>query len=319
MIRLHIPATSANLGPGFDCLGLALDLWNTFDLRLAGEPGEISVTSEGEGSKGLPQGRQNLVARTLMDETWPGIMPSDAGIQIHCHNRIPVASGMGSSSTAVLAGLVFASALAARALHLGEPEKVLAEVQSPANLDRVLSRAIKLEGHGDNVGPALKGGLVLVVNREYDPVVRNIDFADLKAVVCVPDYNFLTSEARAMLPGEVTRTDAIHNIGHSMLVVEALRTGDKKLLAQAISDRIHEPTRMALIPGAHEAKRGALAEGAHAVALSGAGPGLIAFADDDHLGIGMAMVHGFAQSGIKARYWTLDAVRQGLRIEPLAG
>lgn len=313
MIRVEIPATTANLGPGFDCLGLALDLWNTFELSLEGAPGTVAVETRGEGSEGLPRDGRNLVASTMVDETWPGMMPTDVGIRIRVTNRIPVASGLGSSSTAVLAGLVFASALSARALHPGDEAKVIREVQSPANLERVLRRAVKLEGHGDNVGPALLGGLVLVVNND-SPVVRQVPYAALKAVVCVPEFDFLTSEARAVLPGDYSRADTVHNIGHALLVMEALRAGEWGLLARGVADRVHEPYRLPLIPGAVEAKKAAVGAGAQAVCLSGAGPGLIAFAESGHEEIGRAMVWAFSNMGLSARFWALDATLAGARV-----
>lgn len=314
MIRVQIPATTANLGPGFDCMGLALDLWNTFELHLEGEPGTVEVLTEGEGADWLPRDRTNLVAQTMIDETWPGMMPSDCGIRIRCHNSIPAASGLGSSSTATLAGLIFASALSARAIHRDEPERVLGAVTESLNLDRVLSRSIKLEGHGDNVAPALLGGLILVVSNGHS-VVRRLDFEPLRVVVCVPDYRFLTVEARAALPGEYSRADAIYNIGHALMVADALRTGDTALLGQVMGDRIHEPYRMPLIPGATEAKRAALDAGAVVACLSGAGPGMLAIASSGHEVIGQAMVEAFRTAGSHARFWILDAVREGTRIQ----
>lgn len=314
MIRVRIPATTANLGPGFDSMGLALNLWNTFELRLEGEPGTVSVRTEGEGANTLPQDQSHLVARTLIEETWPGLMPRDRGIQIFCQNNVPAASGLGSSSTAVLAGLLFSSALSARAMHPEAPESVLESVRAPENVQRVLTRAIKLEGHGDNVAPALLGGLILVVSGG-EPVVRTVEHAPIRVVVCVPEFNFLTADARAALPAQYPRADTIFNIGHSLLVLEALRCGDAALLRRAMGDRVHEPYRMPLIPGATEVRTHALEAGAFACTLSGAGPGLIAFAESNHEAIGAAMVQGFAGAGLRARSWVLDAIHEGTSIE----
>jgi len=314
MIQVQIPATAANLGPGFDCLGLALNLWNSFELHLEGAPGEIKVETIGEGANWLPTDRTNLTAQTMLDETWPGMMPTDTGIKIRCENAVPAASGLGSSSTATLAGLIFASALSARAIHRNDEQAVLDAVRDPQNLQRVLTRAIKLEGHGDNVAPALLGGLILVVSNGTS-VVRSVDFAPLKVVVCVPDFAFLTTAARAALPGEYSKADTIHNIGHALLVVEALRTGDLGLLAQAMGDRIHEPYRIPLIPGAINARQAALDSGAVAACLSGAGPGMLALADRNHEKIGEAMVSAFASANLKARYWVLDAIKEGTQIK----
>jgi len=314
MIKVRIPATTANLGPGFDCLGLALNLWNTFSLELTDSAGQIQVETHGEGEGILPSDESHLVARTMVSETWPGLMPKDRGLKITCENQVPCASGLGSSSTAVLAGLVFASALSARAVQPDRSDAVLNMVNNPDNLDRVLHRAIQLEGHGDNVAPALLGGLVLVVAGENSNIVKRVDFAPLKAVVCVPKYNFLTSDARAALPGQYSKSDTIHNIGHALAVVEALREGDLSLLASAMADRVHEPYRVPLIPGAAEAKRQAMAAGAATTCLSGAGPGMLAIAKDNHDAIGAAMCRAFADSGIAARYWVLETLATGTEI-----
>lgn len=312
MIRVSLPATSANLGPGFDCLGIAMDLWNHFELRIQGDPGTVTVETVGEGSDWLPKDRTHLVAKTMLDETWPGMLPTDGGIHIRCENHVPCASGMGSSSTATLAGLIFASVLAARAV---KKESVVEAVREAENLNRVLRRAIKLEGHGDNVAPALMGGFVLVVGGEEEPIVRSVPFEPLRVVVCVPEFKFLTTEARTLLPGQYSKEETIYNIGHSLAVVEALRSGDLSLLQQAMGDRVHEPHRIPHIPGALDCRQRALDAGAVACCLSGAGPGMLAFAASGHEAVGASMVSAFADAGLRARSWVLDAVESGARVD----
>jgi homoserine kinase len=308
MITVRIPATSANLGPGFDCMGMALNLWNTFELQLV--PGEpiISVESHGEGADILPTGGNNLIAQTMRGELYrinfekPGLIGPEIyksqGYRITCRNKIPCASGMGSSSTAVLAGLIFANVLAYRQV----------------DLDPVLERATALEGHGDNVAPALYGGLILISYNGATVVAERVQLPPWKVVVCVPAFNFLTIEARAAVPKTLSRSDAVLNIGRAMLVAEALRNGDDVLLARAMADRIHEPYRIPLIPGAANVKKVALEQGAVAVCLSGAGPGILAFARQNHEGIGQAMQVAYQQAGLSARYWVLDASPAGADI-----
>ena len=306
MIKVRIPATSANLGPGFDCMGMALDLWNTFELQpQSGEPG-VLVELFGEGASGLPTDHTNMVAQTMLAElarlkelsgqTSNLQMPNS--FRIICHNDIPCASGMGSSSTAVLAGLIFAHGLA----------------NGCVDIKTVLDRATALEGHGDNVAPALYGGLILISYDGETVVAERVALPPLQVVACVPTFNFLTSEARAALPRALSRADAVYNIGRAMLVAEALRNGDDDLLARAMADRIHEPYRIPLIPGAAHARHAALAQGAIAVSLSGAGPGLLAYARHSHEAIGQAMQAAFNHAGLKARYWVLDASPQGAEI-----
>ncbi|MCX6017817.1 MAG: homoserine kinase [Chloroflexi bacterium] len=302
MIRIHVPATSANLGPGFDAMGIALDLWNTFELREDPAVQGIAVETRGEGAGVLAADSGHLVVRTMLEELSLHA-PFDvrsAHYRVICTNAVPVGSGLGSSSTATLAGLMLAR-------HLLEP----ASLNSAAGRQRILARACEIEGHGDNVAPALLGGLVVVAMRDGQPVAENIPMVPTTVTVCVPQLHFLTSHARAVLPATYSRADAVFNIGRAALVVEALRRGDLALLARVMEDRIHEPYRMPAIPGAMQARQAALSAGAIAVAMSGAGPGLIAFSADRHAQIGEAMVQTFAEFGLTARAWTLQTTEQG--------
>lgn len=304
MIRVRIPATTANLGPGFDCMGLALDLWNTFEL-VPGASGGYRVVSHGEGSETLPTDASNLIVTTFKEELQRLGTPPPAAAQIVCHNTIPAASGLGSSSTATLAGLLFAHSWQ-RAFVDQDPSQV--------DLDAVLARAVEVEGHGDNVAPALMGGFVIVVPDPSGVLTQRLPHVPIKTVVCVPEYDYLTSVAREALPQSYSKADAIFNIGRAMLVAEALRSGDDVLLARAMQDRIHEQYRYPAIPGALNARDRALTSGALCVALSGAGPGLIAFARDGYDRIGRSMKQAYAEAGLSARYWVLDATSEGTRI-----
>jgi homoserine kinase len=303
LIRVRIPATTANLGPGFDCMGLALDLWNSFELHLGGS--ELQVELHGEGVAGLPRDASNLIITTMVSELQRAGVEVPTGATVICHNTIPCASGLGSSSTATLAGLLFAHALV---LHnQGEDPAAI-------DLDAVLERAVEIEGHGDNVAPALLGGFVIVVPDDSGLLTQRIPHLPIKTVVCVPDYAYLTSQARAALPASYSKADSIFNIGRAMLVAEALRTGDDAMLARAMSDRIHEPYRLPAVPGALDAKRQAAEAGAVCVALSGAGPGIVAFARQGYDRIGRAMNEAFGRAGLTSRYWILDATEQGTHI-----
>ncbi len=304
MIRVRIPATTANLGPGFDCMGLALDLWNTFELHI-GQGTGVQVESHGEGAATLPKDDSNLTASILVAELEAQGVTVPPNFRIVCHNTIPCASGLGSSSTATLAGLLFAQAIALKALGA-----------DPAAIDRdaILARAVAIEGHGDNVAPALLGGFVIVVPDATGVLTQRIPHVPMKTVVCVPEFAYLTSDARAALPQSYSKSDAIYNIGRAMLVAEALRMGDDNLLARAMNDRIHEPYRLPAIPGAVDAKEAAAEAGAICVSLSGAGPGVIAFARGGYDRIGREMKAAFTAAGLVSRYWILDATDQGTHI-----
>ena len=302
-LRVRVPATSANLGPGFDCMGVALDLWNEFSLSAA--PGDgITVTVEGEGAGVIPLDASNIVVETLAGE-WARMGRTDllpgpgVGYALACHNRVPCGSGLGSSSTAILGGLLLARAWAENGFALDEAQ------------GSILARAVEIEGHGDNVAPALLGGLIVVTNQDGDVLTDRLPIAPMRVAVCVPDFAFSTSQARAVLPKAYSRADAIYNIGRAMLVIEALRNHDDALLARAMGDRIHEPYRLPRIPGAAAARLAALDAGAIAVSLSGAGPGLLAFARAGHKAIGAAMVAAFGAAGLPARAWALDISSDG--------
>lgn len=309
LLTVSIPATSANLGPGFDCMGIALDLWNTFELHSTAPDQPMQVENFGEGAQRLPTDASHMVAATMIDEARKGgkeAIDARRGYKIVCRNAVPTGSGLGSSSTAVLAGLIFANAVRPHAD--GDAPGASADGES------TLARACAIEGHGDNVAPAMLGGLVLVASHNTKFVTRRIALPNIKVCVCVPDFNFLTSQARAALPTTYSRADAVFNIGHALLVAEAMRAGNLSLLAKVMEDRVHETYRLPLIPGAEDAKRAALDAGAAAVALSGAGPGLIAFADGAHEDIGLAMQRAFREAGLTARFWVLNVVNSGLRM-----
>ena len=267
------------------------------------------MESHGEGASFLPTDHTNTIARILFEELDEVLDKKPPGpLKIICRNKLPCGSGLGSSSTAVIAGLVFAHALAR-----GDITRDNAHLLRRA----VLARAVEIEGHGDNVAPALMGGLVVVSRTANGRLLTHpVPVPRLRVVVCVPEFAFLTAKSRAVLPPTLPRADAIHNIGHAVLTIEALRTASLHLLASALDDRMHEPYRLPAIPGALDARQAALDNGAAAACLSGAGPGLIAFAAEGHDRIGRSMAQCFASAGLPARHWTLDSSEEGTQIIP---
>lgn len=291
-ITVKVPATTANIGPGFDCMGMALTLYNLFTFTPTDTGLTIDVT--GEGSAIIPKNRENLLIKAMQffcDEG--GYRFPD--VHIDQINHVPAASGMGSSSTAVIAGLMGANGL------LG----------FPANQEEILQLATRMEGHPDNVAPALFGGLVVVPMGQTGEaiLVERIDVPPLRVLIVLPEFELLTNDARAALPVEVSRSDAIFNLSRTPLVVRALEQGNYTKLGQVLDDRLHQPFRMALIPGMQAAFKAAREAGASAVTISGAGPGGIVFAPHGHQDIGNAMINAYAEAGLKARMWelTVDA------------
>ncbi len=298
-IWVKVPATTANLGPGFDALGLALDLWNEaeFSLPKGGGAGwTVEVTGEGAGI--LPTDASNLVAWAAQRLFKRAGQEAPARLRIHCTNRIPLGSGLGSSAAAAAAGLVGANAL----------------LNSPLSIMDLLSLAAEIEGHPDNAAAAFLGGLTVVITGDGDLVVRKIDIPPLTAVVVVPEFSLSTHSARAALPGAVALSDAVSNLGRTALVVEALRTGDLELLGHAMQDRLHQPYRLELIPGADAALAAARQAGAAAAALSGAGPGVVAFGKDRLGAVRQAMQDAFRTAGLSTRAFILTVTSLGAQV-----
>jgi len=299
-VHVRVPATTANLGPGFDALGLALDLWNE-TIWTPTRDGEIRVTISGEGEDTLPTDATNPIVVVALS-LYARLGATCEGLRVHCINRIPLGSGLGSSSAALVSGLLGANAL------LGEP----------LSQEDILRLAIETEGHPDNVAPAMLGGLVVSILHDGRVVSIKLPArahrAPLRATVVLPKFEFPTEHARSILPRTVDRQDAIFNISRSVLVVEALRTGDLEMLGKAMDDRLHQPHRLPLIPGALSALEAARRAGAAAVALSGAGPSLIAFSDDWAPEIGEAMRREFERAGLEARVFHLRISERGARV-----
>ena len=292
-ITVKVPATSANLGPGFDTLGLALDLWNESTFEPADD---FTVYVEGEGKGRISQGRNNLIIRAalrLAEHVGSELSP----FIVRCTNRIPIGSGLGSSAAATLTGLLAANALTGSAL----------------SQEDILVLASEIEGHPDNIAPALLGGLIVSTQGQGKVIVRKLPTASLYITVVVPDFRFPTRQARKALPHQVKMKDAVHNISRAVLVTEAFRTGDLSLLGEAMNDALHQPYRLPLIPGAKAAMRAAQAEGA-AVALSGAGPSLIAFSSIAEAGPGEAMKRAFKNAGLHARIFPLKTSEKGAHV-----
>lgn len=285
-----VPATTANLGPGFDCLGLALSLTNQVTFNVIGDG--LSIKVYGEGAESIPTDNTNLVFRSA-DRLFEQVGRRPPGLEIIQRNQIPVSSGLGSSAAAVLAGILAANTL------LG----------FPLTDSELLTLATEIEGHPDNVTPAFYGGLTLSLFDGEELIVEHIPVPDMTVVVVLPAFYLPTIEARTALPAQVPISDAVYNASRVGLLVRALETGDYSRFRIAMQDKLHQPYRMGLIPGMEAAFKGAIEAGAASVALSGAGPALIAFAADGHQAIELAMKRGFEAAGLESRSWKLDIAR----------
>jgi homoserine kinase len=262
-VTVRVPATSANLGPGFDTFGLALDLCNEVTVDTDATPG---VSWEGEGADELPVDGSDLVSSTMASISDSMEMPLPP-LALHGVNRIPLARGLGSSSAATVAGVVLAS----RVLDLGIDGWNI----EPAKRDAlsVFLQAAKIEGHPDNAAPATFGGLTIVVDGS---VHRLEPHPELRTVVLVPSVRLDTASARDALPDRIPMADAVFNLSHSALLVEAL-TNDPSLLQEALRDRLHQDARLDLVPEMADQFDRILALRRVPVCVSGAGPSLLAF------------------------------------------
>lgn len=295
-VIVRIPATTANLGPGFDCLALALDLWNETVFSLDGKGIRLEITGEGENT--LIKDERNLLVRTMLQFFKKFAIPRPSGLRVVCRNAIPLGSGLGSSASAVLAGILGAKAL--MELEIDDQD--------------ILHLAASIEGHPDNAAAALLGGLIVVIQDKNSHYTHHVPIPPLEVAYVLPDVHLSTQSARAVLPKQVPLSDAVFNLGRTALVVEALRSGDLTLLKKAMQDRLHQPYRLKLIPGAMDACDAAQQAGADGVALSGAGPGLIAFCSGSAHEVANAMLTAFEQVGVAARKFVLKTTAKGAEI-----
>ncbi len=261
MIKLQIPATSANLGAGFDALGLALQYYNYVEME---ESDTIDITSA-DGTP-VPTDERNMIYIAAKD-LYQVCGRKLGGLKLVQTNNIPMTRGLGSSSACIVAGLVGANHLLGNPLHQ----------------DDLVDLAAQIEGHPDNTAPALLGGIVTaVVDGRRVHWVKQEVYTKLRFVAMIPDFELKTEKARACLPNEISHKDAVYNLSRAALFSASLLTGKFENLRTAVHDKLHQPYRMALIPHAREVFDIAYAHGAYAAYISGAGPTVMAIADEEN-------------------------------------
>lgn len=294
-VRVRVPASSANLGPGFDALALALELHNEVE---AEEADRVKIAVEGEGAGRLATGELNVVARGV-SAAYEAAGRRFRGCALRCVNRIPLARGLGSSAAAWVGGLVAGNAL------LGDP------------LDRptLLTLAARAEGHPDNVAAALYGGLTVSCSGPNGTTALSLPVpGHLHWVVLIPDVTSATAEARAVLPATVSRQDAVFNVQRVALLLASLHADHLDGLRLALEDRLHEPYRLKLFPWMPVVVRAARSAGALGCVLSGAGPSLLAVVSGHHDLAGVvarAMQEALRRAGLEGTARALAVDRQG--------
>ena len=302
-VTVSVPSTTANLGPGFDCLGAALDLHNEFIFtRIDGEGDRFDLIMESTDGNHLRGGPENLVFRAAQ-KVWANANITPFALEARVKLAVPPARGLGSSATAIVAGLIGANAI----------------MESPLSKEKLLELAIDIEGHPDNVVPSLLGGLCLTARSASQRwrIIRCDWDSSIKAVVAIPAIRLSTSEARRVMPKNIPISDAVTNMGALTLLLNGLKTGNSELIKEGMFDKLHEPYRWKLIKGGLEVKQAALEAGALGCAISGAGPSILALCKSENgKTISQAMVKAWEKAGVPSRAPFLNIQTEGSSYTP---
>ena len=290
----RIPASTTNLGPGFDVLGLALQLYSTVTLEVDVADTEVVVT--GVDVDKIPSTREHIAFKAVESIYQRSDVQQPEGLKLSIANGIPAIRGLGGSGTAILGGLLTANVLC----------------QSPFSQSDILNFATEIEGHPDNVAASLYGGIVVSV--QEDNHIHTIQLAcdpALHVVLAIPEYTLSTKKARDILPKTVDFADAIYNISRSSLLVASIATGKLDMFTLAMKDRLHQPYRSQLIAGFDEIVEAATTAGALSVALSGAGPTIAAYCLENMEEVGKQMQGVFQNRNIQCKIKILQADQEG--------
>jgi homoserine kinase len=294
IFEVSVPATTANIGAGFDCLGAALSLYNHFEFSLADR---LTITASGEGADKVERDETNLVYQAIANFYQHIDRPIPA-IAFHTNTKIPLSRGLGSSATAIVGGLIGANLLAGSPLERGE----------------LLDLAIAMEGHPDNVAPAMLGGCQLMASNQ----AGGWEYCDLQwhesiaIAVAIPDFELSTAKARAVLPKQFSMSDAVFNASHLALLTHGIQTGNASWLKAGLQDRLHQPYRQSLITGMADVQAAAIAAGAYGLVISGAGPTLLSLAPVGTIGlVAAAMQQAWQTIGVTAVTKCLAIAKDG--------
>ena len=297
-VTVRVPATSANCGPGFDCLGMALTLYNTFTFELL--PEGLELTVEGEGAGRMHASPHNLAFLAFF-KLWDKISPRKTGLRIHMENAIPLSRGLGSSSSAIIGGLLAANYFTGRKLKNKE----------------LLNMATDIEGHPDNVAPALLGGFTIsIMENGLVQALRVVPAQKYSLIAVIPSMPLSTAKAREAIPKMIAHKDAVFSASRAALLVGALMSGRNHLLKTALEDKLHQPYRGPLIPGATQAFKAARKAGAYNAVISGSGSTLLAVAplQANEQKIAEAMTAALKKAGLDSKTEFLRIDLRGAKI-----
>jgi homoserine kinase len=301
MIKIRVPATTANLGPGFDCLGLALKLYLNLEIEEIEEGLVIEYQGEGAEKFSVKKKEDTLIWKSInlvLKKNYKDVPKK--GLKIRVLNKIPITRGLGSSASAIIGGIVGAARL--YNINLTNQE--------------MLELALSLEGHMDNIVPALIGGLTLAYKTGQDEIkwTRIKTPIDLRIVLAIPEFTLNTKEMRKILPQKVALPEAIFNLSRSALLVNALQNSDWEVLAEAMEDRLHQPYRTPFIPGIKDMFSQIKKTGLTGAALSGSGPSVVSLTKKGREeAISKIMKDAFLKAGINCRIMVLEADLEGTK------
>ena len=319
-IRVAAPATTANLGPGYDCLGMALDIWNTVEVEPLPEGSAPSVSVSGEGAGELEDGPENLVYRS-MEFLYRELGRPMPPLQVSCDNEIPLARGLGSSAAAIAGGLAAANALSGGEFAARD----------------LLEMAATIEGHPDNVAAAVMGGLQLVVTEHPSTSSGQTDAGEntlrqaqdrllytvpvsvpaaIHAVLFIPETRIATADARAVLPQQLSVADAVHNMARVALLVAGMATNHPEYLSVATQDRLHQPYRQPLFPAMKLLMKAALDAGALGAFLSGSGSTVLALAQGREMTVAYEMAEAARQASVEGTVKVTQPTALGAHLVP---
>ncbi|MFN7717165.1 MAG: homoserine kinase [Pseudanabaenaceae cyanobacterium] len=300
---VSVPATTGNLGPGFDCLGAALSLYNRFTFAHADQ---LQITAVGNGADQVERDEKNLVYQGVA-KVYTKLGQPVPPFSLHIETNIPLSRGLGSSATAIVGGIFGGNLLAG----------------SPLSQMELLNLAIEMEGHPDNVAPAVLGGCQLMADSPTGEwLFCSLQWhSSLAVVVAIPDFELSTALARQVLPKSVSMHDAVFNAAHLALLTHALQNGNPTWLQGSLQDRLHQPYRQSLIKGMAEVQAAALDAGAYGMVISGAGPTLLAIvptanpqANDQPQQVAQAMTTAWQNLGITSRALCLAIANDGTTV-----
>ena len=295
-----VPATTANLGVGFDCIGAALTTYNQFRFTSVDTETKLIINVEGTEADKVSINKDNLIYQSFV-QLYQHLNQAPPHIKIDIKLGVPLSRGLGSSATAIVGGLLGANQLA----------------NNPLNPAELMNLAIAIEGHPDNVVPALLGNCQLSINKSDVWHISSIPWHhEIIPVVAIPNFELSTEAARSVLPSEYSRGDAIFNISRMGLLLRALATNNGEWLSVALEDKIHQPYRKQLILGYDAVKSAAIASGAYGMVISGAGPTLLALTNSDRVDtVVTAMSEAWSQLGVKAEVRPLKLDTEGAKIQ----